>query len=159
MATAEEPKPTTKKAGRPKGAKSKKTLVKEARNKAIIKAKEALSKSVKKKGKTLIDVTDICLEMGFDPISEAIILYREIEKDPFDLDGRKSRLDIIKALLPFYAPKKQPIQDTSTSRQVPNFTVVIEGAAYAPAPPPIEVHSSIGLPAPDIVDAEADEDK
>lgn len=130
---ADEKKP---KRGRPAGSKNKKTLVKEARAKATAKAKKALDKAQGggKKGKqALIDVTELCTEQGFDPVTEAIILYREIEADPFDLDGRRTRLDIIKMLMPFYAPKKAPQQDTGTGNKIPVFQINF-GAPQGPAP-------------------------
>lgn len=156
MAEEKKPKPVTKRGkGRPKGSKNIKTLVKEARATATATAKKALQQSTpkgKKGKKSQIDVAEICIAQGFDPVTEALIMYREIEADPFDLDGRKTRLEILKMIFPFYAPKKKPQEDTGTGRGVPIFQVHIGVGSDAPAPIQVGSAPTVSLPDPDVVD-------
>lgn len=152
------PKPT-KKRGRPKGSKNRKTLVKEARAKAVSQAKKALTKTTPgKKGENLIDVAELCNEQGFDPVSEAIILYRELEANSLDPDANKLRIDLLKLIMPYYAPKKKPQVDDSTSNKRPYFYIQVGGnGSNAPAPVEgREVH--VNLPDPDVVDVAPEED-
>jgi hypothetical protein len=120
-----------KKTGRPKGRKNNKTLKKERRQKAVNTAMALLEKgAVKRGGKKLVDVAAILHELHFDPLYEAVELFREIEEDRLDPDRRKLMLEIIKFITPFYAHKQKPPEDTATSHNVPVFQIHIGASNY-----------------------------
>jgi hypothetical protein len=126
------PKGKTKKLpGRPKGRKNDKTLKREKREKAVNNAKALLAKgAVTGKGKKLIDVSKILYDLNFDPIYEAVELYREVDEDNLDPDRRKLMLDLLKFITPFYVPKQKPAEDNATSHVVPIFNIQIGGSHY-----------------------------
>lgn len=121
------PKRKMPKGGRPKGRKNTSTLQREHREKVAAKAQAMLDKGsmVSKNGKKYVDVSQLCVDLNFDPVNEAICLFREIEADHLDSDSRKLRIDILKLILPYYAPKLKAPEDGSTSREVPIFNVFL----------------------------------
>jgi hypothetical protein len=117
--------------GRPKGRKNDKTLKREKREKAVSNAKALLTKgAVTGQGKKLVDVAKILYDLNFDPVYEAVELYREVDNDHLDPDRRKLMLDLLKFLTPFYAPKQKPAEDNATSHVVPIFNINIGGSHH-----------------------------
>jgi len=139
-----------KKPGRPKGRKNNSTLKKEKRQKAVNTAKALLDKgAVKGKGKKLIDVSAILHELEFDPIYEAVELYREIDDDNMDPDRRKLLLDLLKFITPFHASKVKPVEDNQTNNKVPIFNIQIGATHYKQPVIDITPPEQPGLPEPE----------
>jgi hypothetical protein len=136
-----------KKPGRPPGRKNNKTLKREKREKAVNTAKALLDKgAVKKGGKKLVDVTAILHELDFDPVYEAVELFREIESDRLDPDRKKLMLDLLKFLMPFHASKVKPPENTATSNNVPIFNINIGAQHYKQPVIDVTPKEPIGIP-------------
>lgn len=144
-----------RKVGRPPGRKNNRTLKKERRQKALDTAKDLLAQgSVKKGGKKLIDVAAILHKLDFNPLYEAVELFREIDEDTEDPDRRKLLIDIIKFITAFYVAKPKTPENSATSNNVPIFNIQIGAANYRQ--PAIDVTPR---DSPDVIDADAEEDE
>lgn len=144
-----------RKAGRPKGRKNDRTLKKERRQKAIDTAKDLLAQgSIKKGGRKLIDVAAILHKLDFNPLYEAVELFREIDEDTQDPDRRKLLIDLIKFITAFYAPKPKAPENNATQHNVPIFNIQIGAKTYKQ--PAIDVTPR---DSPDVIDADLEEDE